>query len=456
MIMRRKCLLFSVHEMEDVGSKRPRAPEALGQGGRWRSQPAAREDGGDGAVKENVSLANVIKSQHVHIRDVIDAHGGDAERGWRAALEDEAALQQYAEAMHALATRYWDANRDPPTVSSTPPECGQMTTCDAVAPTRPEAAGDANADSTAADAAGRYDDRLGYIVGAVRRYFCGVTAEDRGHEPGPPGIVAGPLKAAKRAHFASCGAQMPTDVAEQFSRDWVSSANLVDAATAATSTSHESPLDIVVVDVGSCYNPLARRFAESGDMRLLGRPELVLRPRVLGLDIAPHAGARDMARCDWTQVQWETSAQGKGATKPLPTFRDLGADVVPSLIRSSETSEPFARRFSPAFAHVVSFCLLLSYLPTPQLRARCVENAHRALHLHGLLVVVSTRTQGSRAAKWVDEWITAIESVGFARVDKTVKLRIVGFTFRKCRAETTPLDESAANKLAIIADDAVV
>lgn len=79
----------------------------------------------------------------------------------------------------------------------------------------------------------------------------------------------------------------------------------------------------------------------------------------------------------------------------------------------------------------VIFCLLLSYLPSPPLRFLACLNAFLALKEGGLLVLLSTRTQGSRRVPWVEEWITTIETIGFERVHVQTREKIVVLSFKK-------------------------
>jgi hypothetical protein len=168
---------------------------------------------------------------------------------------------------------------------------------------------------------------------------------------------------------------------------------------------------------------------------------------VLGLDIAPHPDASNVCRCDWTRVIFSAG------TVQTDDEADVGKAVQVSPT-AAEDPKTLQRTLAAGCADVVSFCLLLSYLPTPAMRGQCIVNAHKALRSEGLLVIVSTRTQGKRKADWIDDWIEAIQSVGFARVDKSLKAKIVGLTFRKC-SDAVPAGMAAemAAKLSIIADD---
>lgn len=79
----------------------------------------------------------------------------------------------------------------------------------------------------------------------------------------------------------------------------------------------------------------------------------------------------------------------------------------------------------------VIFCLLLSYLPSPALRYLACLHAFLALKEGGLLVLLSTRTQGSRRVPWVEQWIATIETIGFERVHVQTREKIVILSFKK-------------------------
>lgn len=114
-------------------------------------------------------------------------------------------------------------------------------------------------------------------------------------------------------------------------------------------------------------------------------------------------------------------------------------EVVPPISTTTTTEEEkgltryryrLARLARGSF-DVVIFCLLLSYLPSPLLRYQACLQAYLALKDGGLLVILSTRTQGRRRDPWVDEWVRAVEGIGFARVHLQVREKVVVLCFRK-------------------------
>ncbi|XP_052867910.1 S-adenosylmethionine sensor upstream of mTORC1 [Anopheles cruzii] len=62
------------------------------------------------ASREQLELSGLIKSVHQRLRE--SAKHSDPETVWREHVQDAPLLQNYAEAMHKLATRYWDRTMD--------------------------------------------------------------------------------------------------------------------------------------------------------------------------------------------------------------------------------------------------------------------------------------------------------------------------------------------------------
>jgi hypothetical protein len=65
------------------------------------------------------------------------------------------------------------------------------------------------------------------------------------------------------------------------------------------------------------------------------------------------------------------------------------------------------------------------------MRLRCCYNALHVLRPGGLLIVISTRTQGSRHDGWEARWIAALTALGFELVRKDVRTKIVGIVVRR-------------------------
>ncbi|CBH13316.1 hypothetical protein, conserved [Trypanosoma brucei gambiense DAL972] len=207
---------------------------------------------------------------------------------------------------------------------------------------------------------------------------------------------------------------------------------------------------LLVLDIGSCYGPFGGRSVTNGVLQV---------PlAVTALDLSPYEGS-GVIKADWLAIRFHDSDRATGRCScddegciSGTTFDDHGhADCGVSLVRwCDEESGKYegtgsARRIlslARGAFDVVFFCLLLSFLPHPRLRYRACLHAYLALKDGGLLVIVSTRTQGARRSLWVDEWIKCIEGIGFKRVHKNVMKQIVGLSFSKQPASEVSGDDS--------------
>ena len=247
----------------------------------------------------------------------------------------------------------------------------------------------------------RYDDRLLYIAERLEDYFLGSDGEY-------PRLYRIPVKQERRSYHAQHGCPLPTDAEA--------------ALVADLRLRYPIGQTLRVADVGSCYNPLQGKSLRSS-----------VRLDVTAVDLAPFPGS-GVLRCDWTRL--EVTAPGSpvcaadGALKSVPLN----------------------------YFDAVIFCLLLSYMPLKELRLKACIRACDTLKTGGLLVIVSTRTQGSRKGDWILRWIQAIESIGFERVDKHIRFKIVGLSFRKTRAgaiteaEVAELLKQQSSLMDVIAD----
>jgi 25S rRNA (adenine2142-N1)-methyltransferase len=247
-----------------------------------------------------------------------------------------------------------------------------------------------------------------------------------------------------------------------------------DTQTATSSSS--SPSVLRFLDVGSCYapfegkrittwaarTPLVRHDdGDDGQSPVAASCWLTASPGsqavratcnavtldVVSIDLAPYK-ASTVWPCDWLGVQLDVhphrgdskatggvhSARSASALAQL-RFEDssdhhvvTGTDMSPP---PSYCGRPRVCGIAVNSFDVVTFSLVLSYMPTPRMRFEACRKAHAVLRDYGLLVVISTRTQGPRQASWVNEWITAIESIGFVRVHKNIRCRLIGLTFQK-------------------------
>ena len=99
---------------------------------------------------------------------------------------------------------------------------------------------------------------------------------------------------------------------------------------------------------------------------------------------------------------------------------------------------------------VVVFCLLLSYFPHPEQRLKCCFNAHKILHLHGLLLVITPdSSHQNKHAVMMKQWKAGIEGLGFSRwkYSKEEHLHCMAF----CKVTNITRD-SASDSLSIPQD----
>ncbi|CUF62921.1 Hypothetical protein, putative [Bodo saltans] len=507
-------------------AKRPREEDESAQ-----IEATSSPSPNDPINKDNLVWSSFIKAHHQRIRDSVKAdHGGNAEAAWRAVLQDQTALAQYATSMHHLATKYWDT---PSTTSGIPQP--QDDDKKSVAQSS-----DPNTEASAAAAAAsskfRYDDRIEYALSCIQEYFIGPVAGSGGGNEGKgntflPFAVTVPLKQAKRDYYSAQQAPMPEDAQLQWIRTWLDKRTRritrgeppVEASSSATSQSPSSALtssqesflrlyfpvndaeentadsprlttmpSIRMLDVGSCYAPFEGKsivmwnhandgcapradslpsqhiiYSKDG----LHASEFPL--DVVSVDLAPYPEST-VWPCDWLGVDVVVETHNHlnhndaGATAKDQLRFDAAhrsgtqqhqqeASAPPPL--SSYCGRPHVLGIHAASFDVITFSLVLSYMPTPQMRFEACRKAYAVLREHGLLVVISTRTQGPRQATWVNDWISAIETIGFVRVHKHVRCRLIGMTFQKVTgggggrpvASEATLAQSAA-KMVITAD----
>lgn len=160
-----------------------------------------------------------------------------------------------------------------------------------------------------------------------------------------------------------------------------------------------------VLDVGSCYDP----FSQFDD---------VLDVTAIDLCPAPSAPSSVLA-CDFLTIPIKAPPFTAGAVATsgdtfLPTDfpRCERKDNVISFAGDGRTVEALHAGSCDA----VVFCLLLSYMPTPEMRAEACRRALAILRVGGLLVVVTPDSSHvGKAAARMKRWKTTIESLGFRR-----------------------------------------
>ncbi|KAG5504431.1 hypothetical protein JKF63_04883 [Porcisia hertigi] len=227
------------------------------------------------------------------------------------------------------------------------------------------------------------------------------------------------------------------------------------------------PAPLWVLDVGSCYGPLFGKVLT----RAFSLSPVPL--RVTSMDLVPYQGAAGYSsgadgvpaprvwQADWLRMEFFGDESGAGkAARVNETAIAVGTaeegriryQSQSSVRNSTDIEESFGSHLCNArdsgrgdAAHnpltatavrlesydVIFFCLLLSYIPTPRLRFLACVHAFLALKEGGLLVIVSTRTQGPRRRKWMDEWSACLASIGFQRVQQSIQEKIVGISFAK-------------------------
>ncbi|KAK7198127.1 putative methyltransferase BTM2 [Novymonas esmeraldas] len=186
------------------------------------------------------------------------------------------------------------------------------------------------------------------------------------------------------------------------------------------------PPPLWVLDVGSCYGPFA------GQSLSRAPPHAAVPLRVTSMDLAPYQAEGDCGAdadavpaprvwcADWLRIDFFEGAEAGTAEEGRIRFERRGAEghVAATAVRLESYDAVF-------------FCLLLSYMPTPRLRLLACLHAFLALKEGGLLVVVSTRTQGPRRRDWMAEWTACLATVGLQRVQQSIQEKIVGMSFVK-------------------------
>lgn len=424
----------------------------------------------DDRRKPHIEWASLIKAHHQKIRDLA-IEVGSAESAWDSVVQDKASLKQYSTAMHHLATQYWDTAVNP--------------LCHVPSTDRVPATSDAGVASSCpmpTSNTSRYDDRVAYALRCIQEYFIGpVAGNGSSDEPEMlqhskkfvPYAVSHSLKQKKRSFFESHRRQMTDEELDNCIREWL----CIDASDAPRNAPmmnrlpKETSLPAVryffaklhgieqwsyevrlrVLDVGSCYGPFEGKHVlcyspvsakdvatATGHNASLQASECCL--DVVSLDLAPYEGS-SVLQCDWLSV-------------PILECDDehpemivtSSSSVSPDCDGLSSLPPPAVTRIAASSFDVIIFSLVLSYLPSTEMRFEAIAQAHKALREYGLLIVISTRTQGPRSAKWIDDWIGAIESIGFERIHKTIQCKLIGMSFQKVRKASDAVAEARRMK----------
>ena len=152
-----------------------------------------------------------------------------------------------------------------------------------------------------------------------------------------------------------------------------------------------------LLDVGSCYNPFSKfdKF------------------EVMAIDIAPTRST--VLSCDFLSVNiLESSTRSERKVKEGNGLHHIKAGSF----------------------DVVVFSLLLSYFPSTHQRLQCCINAHKALCLHGILLIITPdSSHQNRHAGMMKSWKQCIEVLGFHRWKYVKDTHLHCMAFRKTRID---------------------
>lgn len=149
-----------------------------------------------------------------------------------------------------------------------------------------------------------------------------------------------------------------------------------------------------LLDVGSCYNPFSKfdKF------------------EVTAIDIAP--AHPSVLSCDFLSVNMSESS-----TK---CEQEAAGNSLHYIVAGS--------------FHIIVFSLLLSYFPSTRQRLQCCINAHKALCLHGILLIITPdSSHQNRHTGMMKSWKQCIEMLGFHRWKYVKDTHLHCMAFRKTR-----------------------
>ena len=153
-----------------------------------------------------------------------------------------------------------------------------------------------------------------------------------------------------------------------------------------------------LLDVGSCYNPFSKfdKF------------------EVTAIDIAP--AHPTVLSCDFLSVNISESS----------TRSELEGEVAGNGIH----------HIKAGLFDIVVFSLLLSYFPSTHQRLQCCINAHKALCLHGILLIITPdSSHQNRHAGMMKSWKQCIEAIGFHRWKYVKDTHLHCLAFRKTKTD---------------------
>ena len=157
---------------------------------------------------------------------------------------------------------------------------------------------------------------------------------------------------------------------------------------------------LLLLDVGSCFNPF-KEFEEFCS---------------IPIDISP--AIDEVLYCDFLNVSFKPNTHSENKRTDISHF-------IHCIERDIKGNQLTAGIFD-----IVVFSLLLSYFPSPMQRLECCINAHKALQLYGLLVIVTPdSSHQNRHTEMMKSWKNALEQIGFKRFkyEKLEHLRCMAY-----------------------------
>ncbi|XP_054012857.1 S-adenosylmethionine sensor upstream of mTORC1 isoform X1 [Hylaeus anthracinus] len=287
------------------------------------------------ATEEHKHLADIIKNIHATLREEAQNYGPDV--AWKRHITHKDVLQKYASSMEKLATTYWMSNN-------------------------------LNAESVILC-------RVEWITSQCKEYFLngGRQKYDEREEDIKRKMST---NCTETEHSSNCNLDLK-------SKESCTSENLDDTLRGSTDK-------IMLLDVGSCYNPFGNiNMFDVTAIDLNGIPNKVL-------------------KCDFLNVHI-----GK---------EKIFSDDKEEMLQLAESSYD-----------VIVFSLFLEYLPCPKQRYVCCKKAYDLLQSRGILYIISPDSKHVSAnAKLIKSWRYVLSKLGFMRI-KYEKLRHIHcMIFRKC------------------------
>ena len=397
------------------------------------------------APAEHIELADRIKSHHCHLRKATSegaTNGEDDWTIWRRHLEHNDALRAYASAMEKLATKYW-APGGPGS---------RIEWCRAAA-----------LEYYRSDGGGTLERAL--AKDARRAAFKHWRAQGLDQEAAAAAAAAAAKSAILLSQTATerqqtinkaCNSTTSTS-----SSGGGSSSSCSSATTGGIAAKRPKRAPLRLLDVGSCYNAFAEFKDEFATLAIDIAPAnmSVQRCDFLSVAITPNGtvpgenadskgqshSSSSSSSCTSISTSISTGGGGgcggggdvSGAQINLVTSGD------PSLSSNDlETRRPALQSIGEAAFDVVTFNLLLTYIPTPKLRRLACLQARRCLRLNGLLLIVAPDSRHvGKGVAWMKAWRTSLEHSGFrrCRYEKLENLHCMGY--RATMIESPPAEE---------------